>query len=190
LPGLPCTIFALTSRNSQFTEKAQLAADAGAIGVIFVNTKKRLFDAIGSTDGITIPVVAVAKSAAEKLVDGADLTLNLDSSFTLGSAAELERKTLAASMRIASTVGTHTATKNGAQQLTSPVGGGMLQRAGSGDSSPLTGASQTPGRASMCSQDVTEDHVSGMACRAYHDLLKARTFHELFTFALILLVST
>jgi hypothetical protein len=56
---------------TQFTDKAKAAAEAGAIGVIFVNTKKRLFDAIGTAEGITIPVVAVAISAREKLTDGA-----------------------------------------------------------------------------------------------------------------------
>lgn len=108
-----------------------------------------------------IPVVAVAKSACEKLVDGAHLTLNLDTSFALGSAAELERKTLAASMLDAGASGSQCSSKNAAAQSMPAVGGGMMHRAGSGDSSPLTGASQTPGRASMCSQDVTEDHISG-----------------------------
>jgi hypothetical protein len=128
--------------------------------VIFVNTKKRLFDAIGNADGIAIPVVAVAKSACDKIVDGAHLTLNLDSSFTMGLAAELERKTLAASMQDAAAGVAHSTTTHAAPP-TPPLGAYMLQRAGSGDSSPLTGASQTPGRASMCSQDVTEDHMSG-----------------------------
>jgi hypothetical protein len=48
---------------NQFTEKAKIAADAGAIGIVFVNTKKRLFDAIGYANNITIPVVAVANLA-------------------------------------------------------------------------------------------------------------------------------
>ena len=51
---------------TQFTEKAQIAANAGAIGVIFVNTKRRLFDAIGHADGINIPVVTVSICAREK----------------------------------------------------------------------------------------------------------------------------
>ena len=129
--------------------------------MIFVNTKKRLFDAIGNADGIAIPVVAVAKSACDKIVDGAHLTLNLDSVFRMGSAAELERKTLAASMQDAAASAAHSTTTHDAPHSTPPLGAYMLQRAGSGDSSPLTGASQTPGRASMCSQDVTEDHMSG-----------------------------
>ena len=48
---------------NQFTEKAKIAADAGAIGIVFVNTKKRLFDAIGYANNITVPVVAVANLA-------------------------------------------------------------------------------------------------------------------------------
>lgn len=57
--------------KTQFTHKAQIAVDAGAIGVIFVNTKKRLFDAIGDADGINIPVVTVGLLAREHLTDGA-----------------------------------------------------------------------------------------------------------------------
>ena len=59
--------------NTQFIHKAQVAVEAGAIGVIFVNTKKRLFDAIhsGNEMGINIPVVTVGLLAREHLTDGA-----------------------------------------------------------------------------------------------------------------------
>ena len=59
--------------NTQFIHKAQVAVEAGAIGVIFVNTKKRLFDAIhsGNEVGINIPVVTVGLLAQEHLTDGA-----------------------------------------------------------------------------------------------------------------------
>jgi len=146
---------------TQFTEKALLAAAAGATGIIFVNTKKRLFDAIGSADAITIPVVAVAMSAREKLTDGAQLILNLDSVFALGSAAELERKTLAAatSLRVipgktprdpahcvasnanrvpvSSTMSVHTSST----MSLPPLLAAQMQRLGSDDDGPLAGSS-------------------------------------------------
>ena len=58
----------IKDKSNEFASKTD---ENGAKGVIFDNTKKRLFDAIGTAEGITIPVVAVAISAREKLTDGA-----------------------------------------------------------------------------------------------------------------------
>ena len=132
---------------TQFTEKAQIAANAGAIGVIFVNTKRRLFDAIGHADGINIPVVTVSICAREKLKDGADISFNLDSLARLGSAAELERRSLAARM-----------TGEGRQGIYASMIPPLVAK---GEPiSPVTAAvgCQTPGRSSMYSQEVTDRH--------------------------------
>jgi hypothetical protein len=113
---------------SQFTDKAQIAVEAGAIGVVFVNTKRRLFDAIGTADGIAVPVLAVSISARDKLKNGADLTLHLDSASRIGSAAELERKTLAARMRINGTNANQNALPANAAAHMPPLVGGADSR--------------------------------------------------------------